>query len=72
MDLIFKDKKNDVIYYKFLISYPININFKNINKKEFCSALSYIKNFKNNDATDIIKFFTYLDDQISYLPLIFF
>ena len=72
LELILKDKKDDIVYYKFLITPPINIKFRNINKKEFCNILSEIKNFKTYKNSDIGKIFTYIDDQISYLPLKFF
>ena len=70
LDIIIKDKKDDIIYYKFLIAPEILIDIENkINKKNFYINLKTISEFKNND---INHFITYLNDQISYLPIIFF
>lgn len=73
LEIILKDKKKDIIYYKFLITPAITIDINNkINKKYFCCNLNNIKNFKNTDSNDINNFLAFLDDQKSYLPLIFF
>ena len=72
LEFIVKDKKEDIIYYKFTITPEILVDKHNkINKKEFYNNLKCISNFKNNDI-DLNHFIVYLDDQKSYLPLIFF
>jgi hypothetical protein len=72
VELILKSKREDVIYYKFRIAPEIKIDNNNkINKKEFYNNLKCISDFKNNDI-DINHFITFLDDQKSYLPLVFF
>lgn len=72
LEFIVKDKKDDIIYYKFTITPEILVDKHNkINKKEFYNNLKCISDFKNNDI-DLNHFTTYLDDLKSYLPLIFF
>lgn len=69
-EIIIKDKKDDIIYYKFQITPEILIDCENkINKKDFYINLKTISEQKNND---INHFITYLNDQKNYLPLIFF
>ena len=72
LEFIVKDKKDDIIYYKFTITPEILVDKHNkINKKEFYNNLKCISDFKNKDI-DLNHFIVYLDDQKSYLPLIFF
>ena len=72
LELIIKDKKDDILYYKFCLAPAIVVDKHNkINKKEFYNNLKCIADFKNND-NDINHFIAYLNDQKSYLPLIFF
>ena len=71
LEIIIKEKKDDISYYKFLITPEILIDFENkINKKDFYINLKRISQLKND--IDISHFITYLNDQISYLPIIFF
>ena len=70
LEIIIKDKKDDIIYYKFLITPEILIDNENkINKKDFYINLKTISELKSND---INHFINYLNDQKNHLPLIFF
>ena len=72
LEIIIKDKKDDIIYYKFLITPEILIDNENkINKKDFYINLKRISEFKKNDI-DLNHFINYLNDQKNYLPIIFF